>query len=534
MVQMIWKKICALLVVFVTLVVVGGGDLAFAKQTNGSTGLSAETAITDVLNEKPKLFDSVFGLRLALLPLADISEFANGINLEMTHDLALTLQDRGVELVSEGDVLQFMADNRIRFAGYLDSLLARKLGRELECDLILLGTVTEIGGKVNPALGLTLTAMDTNSGSPVWAATRATSISDQVRLLGLGEAQSLEDLKRPLLNELLNEFQQNVPESLPEKGSVYQIVSARVTPSYVQGGEVVDFRLEIRFVDNPPKQILLDTKIGVVPLYRGKVGSLYLGHWVAPASAGAYPLALMFDWGRGGLSPRMTNVAAYNVINEAPQLQVKLGNGLKIGDITAFRGSLIILPELKGTTPISHWSITVKNEKGQTFLHEDHDGVLPARLVWQGNDMKRRRLQDGLYEMYIDVWDVAGNHSGSLHKVALKRSTVPVQVASVIRDGKTYLQIEQGDSSVVPVTEWTVKVASLEGTTLLNKQGGFLPALLELPYLGADSTVLCDIEVEDTLGNFLSLTETKVKVEVDEAQVAQKVEHAADSWVEDF
>jgi len=104
----------------------------------------------------------------------------------------------------------------------------------------------------------------------------------------------------------------------------------------------------------------------------------------------------------------------------------------------------------------------------------------------------------------------------------------------VVRDGKTYLQVFQEDSEVVPIAEWTIKVSSLEGSALLNSRGGFLPALLELPYVGADTTVLCDIEVEDSLGNFLSLTETKVKVEGQSAQVAQKIDTAAESWVEDF
>ncbi|MCK4536753.1 MAG: hypothetical protein KAT93_07045, partial [Desulfuromonadales bacterium] len=266
----------------------------------------------------------------------------------------------------------------------------------------------------------------------------------------------------------------------------------------------------------------------------GQVESLYLGHWVAPAAAGSYRLSLMFDWGRGVLSSRLNNIASYKVINELPQLQVSLKKGLKIGDVTAFRGSLIILPELRGTTPISHWAMTIRGERGNVVVREERDGALPSKLVWQGTDSKRRRLQDGLYEMVFDVWDAAGNHSGTTHKLALKKSTVPVQVASIVRDGKTYLQIDQEESGVVPVASWSVKVSSLAGNTLLNTQGGFLPALLELPHLGVDATVLCDIEVEDSLGNFLSLTETKVKVESQKAQVAQKVEETTEAWVKDF
>ena len=506
----------------------------WAGSPDGKPVVADSARISDVFNGKPALVESVFGLRLALLPLADVSRAGNGISLEITHDLAAALRDRGIDLVPEGEVMQFMADNRIRFAGYLDSLLARKLGHEFDCGLIMLGTVTELEREREPALGLTLTVMDAKSGAPVWAATRAASLGEQVRLLGLGEPHRLEDLKQPLLQDLLNAFQTNLPKQIPAREKPYQIVSAQVTPAYVQGGEVVDFRLEIRFVEDPPRQILIDTKVGIVPLYQGKVAGLYLGHWVAPEAAGSYPLALMFDWGRGELSQRLANIASYQVINEPPQLQVSLKKGLLIGDVTAFRGSLIILPELRGTMPISHWALTIRTEDGKVVLREERDGDLPSKLVWQGTDSKRRRLQDGLYQLAMDVWDAAGNHSGTRHKVALQRATIPVQVASVRRDGKTFLQIEQPEAGLVPLASWSVRVSNLQGETLLEREGGFLPTLLELPRMGRENTVLCDLQVEDSLGNYLSLTETQVDVVSDEAQVVQKVATPTETWVEDF
>ena len=518
-----------LLALLLAVVTVNGAVCAAAEvqpllETDVMGGISPDTSPTD----------PVFGLRLALLPLADVSQSSNGINLKMTHALANALRNRGVDLVPEGDILQFMTDNRIRFAGYLDSLLARKLGRTFDCRMILLGTVTEFEREQEPSIGLTLTVMDASTGSPVWATTHALSVNEQVRLLGLGEPQTVEDLEQPLLNELVDDLHENLPKSLPDQDKLYQIISARATPAYVRSGEVVDFRLEIRFVNNPPQQILLDTKAGIVPLYQGKVKSIYLGHWMAPLASGVYRVTLMFDWGRGGPAQRLPDIASYQVINESPALEVVMKNGLQIGDVTAFRSGLIILPTLQGTTPISHWELTIKAERGNVVLKEERDGVLPSKLVWQGTDAKRRRLQDGSYELSLDVWDAAGNHSGSIHKVALKRSTVPVKIASVVREGKTYLKIDRVDTSVVPVSKWSIKVSSLAGKSLLETKGDFLPALLELPPLGVDATLLCDIEVEDDLGNYLSLTETKVRVEKPEVAVVQKAAVATESWVEDF
>jgi hypothetical protein len=493
-----------------------------------------ETVTAEVLEDQQSFVEGGYDVRIAFLPLADVSTDNNGINLEMTHELADTLVSRGVDLVPEGEVMQFLVDNRIRFSGYLDSLLARKLGREFDCRLILIGTVTEYEYGNEPSLGITLTAMDATTGSPIWAATRATSIDDQIVWLGLGEPQNINELKQPLLQDLVDELQRGLLEKMPEEEKTYQVLSARVTPSYVRGGDIVDFRLEIMFLDKHPKQILLDTKSGVMPLYRGQIDSLYRGHWVAPAAAGSYPLTLMFDWGRGDLIQSLPNVYSYTVVNEAPNLQVNLKNGLKIGDVTAFREGLIILPELQGETPVSHWELTIRGEGGNTVIKEEYDGRLPSKLVWQGTNAKRQRVEDGIYDLSLDVWDVAGNHSSATHKLALKKSTVPVEVSSVIRDGKTYLQIKRGAQSVVPLASWSIRVSSLAGDALLSKRGEFLPALLELPSIGKESTLLCDIEVEDDLGNYLSLLETKIKVQLDEPSVGKSIAPAAKSWVEDF
>ena len=160
---------CLWLTVLLLAVLLPGAPGRAGQQANEPVA-TASTEVSEVLSGAPSLIDSVFGLRLALLPLADVSQSGNGISLEVTHDLAAALRDRGIDLVPEGEVMQFMADNRIRFAGYLDSLLARKLGREFDCGLIMLGTVTEFEREREPALGLTLTVMDAKSGSPVWAA----------------------------------------------------------------------------------------------------------------------------------------------------------------------------------------------------------------------------------------------------------------------------------------------------------------------------------------------------------------------------
>ena len=153
--------------------------------------------------------------RVVILPLADLSQGDNGLNLPLTRELSDALEQMGADLVPEIDVMSFMAANRLRGAGYLDVFMIKKMGLELHCSVVLIGTITELGGG-DPALGLSLTAFDAESGKAVWAKTDSTSLGEQVRMFGVGQPGSVEDLKQPLLADLLG--------SLRDKVSSYNFV----------------------------------------------------------------------------------------------------------------------------------------------------------------------------------------------------------------------------------------------------------------------------------------------------------------------
>lgn len=61
-----------------------------------------ETVTAEVLEDQQSFVEGGYDVRIASLPLADVSTDNNGINLEMTHELADTLVSRGVDLVPEG------------------------------------------------------------------------------------------------------------------------------------------------------------------------------------------------------------------------------------------------------------------------------------------------------------------------------------------------------------------------------------------------------------------------------------------------
>ncbi|MBN1930616.1 MAG: hypothetical protein JW786_03285 [Desulfobacterales bacterium] len=484
--------------------------------------------------------------RIVVLPLADVSQGDNGVNMAFTHEIREMLQGQeDLDILDENQVVQFMVKNRIRFSGYIDSFMARKIGRDLGCDLVLLGTITEMGGIKDPAVGLTLSVMDTNEGIPVWAGTRAMSLSETVRAMGIGQPQTLNDLKKILLEDLFEELNRKLDSRISRAKRPYQLVSLQLSPEYIKGGKLVDCRLKIRFLETPPERIAVETEAGKMYLYPDERSSGYRGYLASRSDEGCYPVSLILEW-KDRPTERIPKIAAYNVINEAPRLVMDVKKGLQLGDLIAFRDYLIFFPKLEEPRPLTRWAVEINNEKGDTIIREEKEGNLPSRLVWEGRDAHKRKLDDGFYSFCLNVWDAAGNHAAVTKELALQSTVPPVNIAASYRQGKTYLEIisEEGHSDV-PLGSWTLNVASAEGQALISKEGHQLPALIDLQQglkpdinqmiksvANSSGSIYCDIEVKDRLGNRFRIRKKEIQLKSQKA--VKELEKNTSSWTEDF
>ena len=171
---------------------------------------------------------------------------------------------------------------------------------------------------------------------------------------------------------------------------------------------------------------------------------------------------------------------------------------------------------------------------------------MPSRLVWEGKDAHKRKLDDGFYSFCLNVWDAAGNHAAVTKELALQSTVPPVNIAAAYREGKTYLEIisEEGDSEV-PLKSWTLNVASAEGQSLINKEGHQLPALIDLHQdlnteinqkINIDATrsesIYCDIEVKDRLGNRFRIRNKEIQLKNQKA--VKELKKNTSGWIEDF
>jgi hypothetical protein len=469
--------------------------------------------------------------RVAVVPLADLSQGDNGVNLSVTKDLISNLELLGATLVSQDEMGEFLASNRFRGTGYLDAFTIQKMGYDLKCSLVLIGTVTEIGG-VDSAFGITLQAYNAETGRAIWAHTSATSLLERIRVLGLGQPEQVSELQGLVFDDLLGSLRKKVSSKIMPLNRLYQLDRFDISPPYAKGGGEVEGVVKIRFIDKQPERIAVETSSGPAYLYRDAAADTYRGRWRAPLEEGAYQVSLLLEWQAQRPAERLANVASYEVITESPQLKLEIKKGVQAGEVIAFRDHLLILPRLARMMPMTRWMLEIKNEDGKVLVREEHEGNLPERMVWDGRDGSHSRLVNGTYEIILHAWDLAGNHSYDARLVALQASALPVTVSTVNEKGKTFLRIESATEKGFPLTSWTLDATSGQGEELLKVEGTDLPVKIELPPLEGEPNFYYNFEGSDFLGNRLHLEKEPINLSGEGTDT--KTKKPIKAWVKDF
>lgn len=468
--------------------------------------------------------------RVALLPMADFSLGVNGVNLAFTQEVSLSLQRLGVEMVPHEQVMEFMRRNKVRSFSFLDTFLAKKIGKDLRCVIALLGTITEIGGD-NPKLGLSFTALDTVSGVPVWSETGATSIREQLALLGRGEPQSVDDLSGPLLDRLLLRLGGEVRAAAIPDRRHYQLAGLQLFPAYARGRQQIDATLKIRFLEARPNRVAVESSAGRTYLRLDRRTGIYSGEWFAPQQDGQYPVALILEWGTTGGQERVENVASYEVINHPPGLTVEIKNGRQIAGELVFRDHLLILPRLDDLKPLARWGLEIRGDEDLLLVKKEYEGDIPERMVWEGRGSDGYDLADGRYEITLLVWDLAGNSSRASRQIIVQRNAPMVDAQLVSAGDKKRLRISAVEGAEFPLTGWTAGLKSQDGTPLLDVAGEQLPEEFEFVPAAGENTVFFSFSGEDQLGNRRKISRKELFLKIEEAVPE---EQEAQSWVPDF
>jgi hypothetical protein len=149
---------------------------------------------------------------IAVFPVDDLSTGINSSNMEVTRYLSGKMEAKGLNVVHEQDIIEYMVSRRIQWLGFLDTEKIMQTKEALGADLVLLGTINR--DERSSSHGLILNLVRTRDAKTVWTSSGGLSLRDTQRLLGLNQPSTLGELWPILTNKVLESWPTDIKETL--------------------------------------------------------------------------------------------------------------------------------------------------------------------------------------------------------------------------------------------------------------------------------------------------------------------------------
>lgn len=509
-------------------------------------------------------------LTVAVFPLDDLSSAYNTINIGVTDTLRQEMARHGLSVLPMEQVENFMSVHRIRRLGILQAQEIEAVRDELHADLILLGSLCQ-QSDVTQTLGETLSLLRTSDGKVIWSSTKGVSLLAEQRLLGIEAPKTMEDLHDILLRDLfatwpadlqtlVGKATAQVQAGPRSNNAAVQVDSVLFAPKYVRPGEDVTctIRFKVQRSDSEAKVFIrVGNRIHTARTEDGLyyqvtwVGSddkngtpvqvamndpeprIVNGIWSGEPKDANYPVSLILEWPSG--KREELYLGTYVVDSFPPELMLKV-TAKSIAEVPAFRRELPISVIFKRNEPIDHWDFTVASANGTILLEEKGSDHPPASLLWRGQDRKNQRLDPGIYDLVIRVWDRAGNMGSAAERVRLLSLSPGLDLTVAQEQGQVRATLSALDQ--VEIDSWRMELWSRDNEMLKTFEGQKLPVRIDLPESVSTSSgqIDCIMHVKDTLGmkatkkvpNFLANLASK------ESVPGPNVQSGADDWHVDF
>ena len=443
------------------------------------------------------MVEHAFAVQLAVIPVEDLSLGDNGLNPSMTSRLREALVRKGYAVVEEKRIIDFMAKNRIRRVGSLDSNNILRLRQELGIDYLLLGSVNQLREKEPAALGISLQIINASDAKMVWAGGAQLCRADVRKFLGLAEPQNLSEIEDIVVARAMEIMPHNLP-AISEAARENLAEEIHLRPEVVKPGETM--RCRIRFSESNAKQ----AEVSVSVVVSGKViEAVYLPQeqyyeavWPAIGKDGRYPVSVSINRGQQGR--KNVFAGSFLVDGQPPEVVLSL-LGQELDGEVVLRRQLTINPVLKEPEPITTWNIGILDASGQIVKTESGRGNLPGRFSWWGQRQDGVLAEDGLYSVQVEVWDRAGNNAVASEKFRVLRKRPELTIVTEKKDGE--IQVDLSYDGKVPLAFWRVELRSGSGTILQEKNGEKLPVRFMVPFSNENDKISCRIYGQDVLGN---------------------------------
>ena len=472
------------------------------------------------------------GVRVAVFPLQELGEGRNDANLVFTRLLTEHLAEGGNEIIDLETVIAFMANNRIRTVGRLETLNISWARRDLGAGFILLGTICQRKEKPEPSLGLVLNLVRTSDVRIVWSYVGSLSISEERRMLAIGEPQSTTELEPLLLEEIIGQWPWQIVNEEPQVGFLI-IDLAVLEPQYVRPGDEVRCRVRLRntWPAGQEPRVFFKADDQLYPATVAADGLTYEGSWVAGEENGTFPVTLLLEWPDYGRT-EMALLGSYVVDGTPPLFELDV-RGVKIIDnIPVFSKDVKIMPRMIVRKPVSRWHFSIYFEGDSPVGEMSGAGNLPESFLWTG----RGRVEDGIYEVVVEAWDYAGNLAKVTKKVAMDRSLPQVDFA--VERSEEELVVDLKHEGKVPIKYWRLEMWTKEGKILTQSEGRELPVRIGIDLPGSDQEqeVQGFLLYEDILGKQVrqKVEDLLPKLKRKAAPKEEEPTGISEKWVDEF
>ena len=496
---------------------------------------------------------------IALFPLHDVDDGWIGANLPLTRMLADELADNGYEIIDLDTVITFMAENRIRTPGYLETFYISLARNVLGAPFLLLGTVTHRKEGSKASLGLTLNLVRTRDAKTMWTHVSSFSVTEEPNILGIGEPRSSKEVLPILLDEIIGELPSKsingeqsikaadvVTKKQPDSPTIDTVV---VTPRYARPDDEIHCRLRLRntWPEKLTPQLFFKVNDQLYPAtVSADSARIYEGTWTAGEESDRVSVFLVARWPQYNRSePFLLN---FYTVDETPPFYKLTFNGVKKLSghrFPVFYRELEIIPSIINPEIISKWRLTISNERGEKMNELIDKGSVPPNFSWRAGD-EFGSFPAGTYIVELETWDLAGNSAQTDKEVELDR-TLPRMNVQVKRRDKYMTMKLRKIGSILPITLWQLDLWTEEGRVLTQTEGEKLPAEInvELPDFARDKKIQGILTYIDGFGRGRRLSfrdlfpETgkrhKGKPKKAKAEAGKKKpEGVSESWVDEF
>ncbi|MBE0598781.1 MAG: hypothetical protein IH614_16115 [Desulfuromonadales bacterium] len=443
----------------------------------------------------------------------------------------------GNEILSPKTVISFMANNRIRTVGHLESFHISRAREELGATFILLGTISQLKERPTPSMGMTLQLVRTSDGRTVWSYVGHFSTADGRRPLGIGEPKTVTDLYPFFLDDIVSQWPWETINEM-QRATAINIDSIVLQPAHLRPGVEVHAKVRLRNdwpADRSPRVFFkADEQIHAATI--GEDSRTYEASWIAGEKDGRFPVNLLLEWPIYGRSETAL-LGSYLVDGTPPLLELELRGTSQHAEVPVFRKELVIVPRLLVRKPLARWRLAFSNQTGELVGADEGAGNLPGIFAWQGRGNTEVPVLDGEYQVLLEVWDEAGNKASASRRVEMNRSAPAVAMALEKNGQEVVVDLE--NQGKVPLAFWRLEMWTTEGRIIKMAEGEELPGQIgiELPEGGNDADLQGYLMLRDVLGNQSKRDMNELFLQAGKKQPEKKREEAvpkSETWVDEF